>query len=75
MEAGGSGIRTVKAFANEQDAMDKFRTSNEKFKKVKKNYYRIFGVFNASTEFAMAFLYLDNRSCENGGGANAGKPR
>ena len=27
------------------------------------------------SEFAMAFLYLDNRSCENGGGANAGKPR
>ncbi len=36
VEAGVSGIRTVKAFANEQDAMDKFRTSNEKFKKVKK---------------------------------------
>ena len=47
VEAGVSGIRTVKAFANEQDAMDKFRTSNEKFKKVKKSYYRIFGVFNA----------------------------
>ena len=58
VEAGVSGIRTVKAFANEQDAMDKFRTSNEKFKKVKKSYYRIFGVFNASTEFAMALMQL-----------------
>ena len=55
VEAGVSGIRTVKAFANEQDAMDKFRTSNEK---VKKSYYRIFGVFNASTEFAMALMQL-----------------
>ena len=37
---------------------DKFRTSNEKFKKVKKSYYRIFGVFNATTEFAMAVMQL-----------------
>ena len=55
VEAGVSGIRTVKAFANEQDAMDKFRASNEKFKK---SYYRIFGAFNASTEFAMALMQL-----------------
>ena len=58
VEAGVSGIRTVKAFANERDAMDKFRSSNEKFKKVKKSYYRIFGLFHASTEFAMAFMQL-----------------
>lgn len=58
VEAGVSGIRTVKAFANEQDAMEKFHVSNEKFKKVKKSYYRIFGVFNATTEFAMAVMQL-----------------
>ena len=58
VEAGVSGIRTVKAFANEQDAMEKFHASNEKFKSVKKKYYRIFGLFNASTEFAMAVMQL-----------------
>lgn len=58
VEAGVSGIRTVKAFANERDAMDKFRSSNEKFKKVKKGFFRIFGLFHASTEFAMAVMQL-----------------
>lgn len=58
VEAGVSGIRTVKAFANEQDAMEKFRVSNGKFKKVKKTFNRVFGLFNASTEFAMALMQL-----------------
>ena len=48
----------VEAFANEQDAMEKFRVSNGKFKKVKKTFNRVFGLFNASTEFAMALMQL-----------------
>ena len=58
VEAGVSGIRTVKAFANEQDAMEKFHVSNEKFKFSKRGYYKIFGLFNASTEFSISLLQL-----------------
>ena len=58
VEAGVSGVRTVKAFANESAEAEKFRRSNERFKKSKKKYYRAFGTFNAVSEFAMAALQL-----------------
>ena len=58
VEAGVSGVRTVKAFANEAAETEKFRRSNERFKKSKKKYYRAFGTFNAVSEFAMAALQL-----------------
>lgn len=58
VEAGVSGVRTVKAFANEKDALDKFLAANEKFKKVKKNFYKAMGLFSATSEFAMVALQL-----------------
>ena len=58
VEAGVSGVRTVKAFANEKEELDKFKAANERFKKVKKKYYRAFGMLNASTEFAMVTMQL-----------------
>ena len=58
VESGVSGVRTVKAFANEEDAIDKFHGANEHFKVAKRGYYHVFGLFTASTEFAMALLQL-----------------
>ncbi len=58
VEAGVSGVRTVKAFANEGEALDAFRGSNEKFKHAKDRYYRVFGLYVSGTEFAMSALQL-----------------
>ena len=58
VEAGVSGVRTVKAFANEEAETKKFRVANEKFKVVKKKYYHAFGLFNATSEFAMSALQV-----------------
>ena len=58
VEAGVSGVRTVKAFANEAEEMEKFRTSNERFKKSKRAYYRTFGLFNSAVELAMALMQI-----------------
>ena len=56
VEGGVSGARTVKAFANESVEMEKFRISNERFKKSKRVYYRWFGMFNSATEFTVAAM-------------------
>lgn len=58
VETGVSGVRTVKAFANEKEELAKFRAANERFKKVKKKYYRTFGLLNATTELAMVIMQL-----------------
>ena len=51
-----SGMRTAKAFANENVEAEKFRRSNEMFKTSKKGYYREMGIFNSSMEFFMSIL-------------------
>lgn len=56
IESGLSGIRTAKAFANEDIEMDKFRDSNKKFLGAKKDYYKIMGIFGGGMEFAMSLL-------------------
>lgn len=58
VEGGVSGARTVKAFANESVEMEKFRISNERFKKSKRVYYRWFGMFNSATEFTVAAMQV-----------------
>ncbi len=58
VEGGVSGARTVKAFANESVEMEKFRISNERFKKSKRIYYRWFGMFNSATEFTVAAMQV-----------------
>ena len=58
VESGVSGVRTVKAFANEQEEQEKFRASNERFKKSKNKYYQVFSLFTAGTEFSMSALQL-----------------
>ena len=58
VESGVSGVRTVKAFANETEELEKFHESNERFKKSKKRYYHAFGIFTSGTEFAMSAMQL-----------------
>ena len=58
VESGVSGVRTVKAFANEKEELEKFQISNQRFKKSKRQYYRSFGLFNSAIEFAMALMQL-----------------
>lgn len=56
IESGFSGIRTAKAFANEDIEMDKFRDSNKKYLGAKKDYYKIMGIFGGGMEFALSLL-------------------
>ena len=56
IESGFSGIRTAKAFANEDIEMEKFRDSNKKYLGAKKDYYKIMGIFGAGMEFALSLL-------------------
>lgn len=58
VESGVSGVRTVKAFANEQEEQDKFGRYNERFKRAKRRYYHYFGLFNSSTDFTISLMQL-----------------
>ena len=51
-----SGIRTSKAFANEEVDKDHFDDSNDLFKGAKKEYYKTMGRFMASQEFFMGIM-------------------
>ena len=51
-----SGVRTSKAFANEDVDMERFDLTNENFKGAKKDYYKAMGKFMASQEFFMCFM-------------------
>nr|WP_326184257.1 ABC transporter ATP-binding protein [uncultured Oscillibacter sp.] len=56
IESGLSGIRTAKAFANEEAELKKFETSNDSFKTSKRQYHKAMGRFNASMEFFLCIL-------------------
>lgn len=51
-----SGIRTSKAFANEDVDQERFDASNDVFKGAKKDFYKAMGRFNASQEFFMCIM-------------------
>ncbi|MBQ1483788.1 MAG: ABC transporter ATP-binding protein [Eubacterium sp.] len=55
-EACISGIKTSKAFANEQVDNKRFSDSNEIFKTAKGDFYKAMGTFQASQEFFMCIL-------------------
>lgn len=55
-ESGLSGIRTAKAFANEEAELSKFNAANHSFKHAKTGYYKAMARFNASMEFFMCLL-------------------
>lgn len=56
IESGLSGIRTSKAFANEETDYRKFAAANERFKTSKCDNYRAFGRFNSSLEYFMCIM-------------------
>lgn len=56
IEAGFSGIRTSKAFANEASDYGKFAKANELFKTSKCDNYKAFGMFASSLEFFMCIM-------------------
>ena len=56
IESGLSGVRTSKAFANEQADYNKFAQANEQFKSAKCESYRAFGQFASSLEYFMSIM-------------------
>ncbi|QNL43538.1 ABC transporter ATP-binding protein [Oscillibacter hominis] len=56
IESGLSGMRTAKAFANEDAELEKFERSNESFKSSKKQFHKEMGLFNAVMEFFLCIL-------------------
>ncbi|MCI9649304.1 ABC transporter ATP-binding protein [Oscillibacter sp.] len=56
IESGLSGIRTAKAFANEETELRKFETSNDSFKTSKRQFHKAMGRFNAVMEFFLCIL-------------------
>lgn len=56
LESSISGMRTAKAFANEDQENEKFRQSNEQFKGAKRGYYQAMAVYSAGLEFALPVM-------------------
>ena len=56
IESSLSGIRTAKAFANEEVEFGKFHNANERFKTSKREFHKEMGIFSASLEFFMSIL-------------------
>ena len=56
IESGLSGIRTAKAFANEEAELKKFDSSNDSFKTSKRAFHKAMGRFNATMEFFLTIL-------------------
>ena len=56
IESGISGVRTSKAFANEETDYAKFAKANEQFKTSKCDNYKAFGLFNSSLEFFLCIM-------------------
>ncbi|MCD7769925.1 MAG: ABC transporter ATP-binding protein/permease [Oscillospiraceae bacterium] len=51
-----SGMKTAKAFANEEREMEKFTASNELFKGSKRQFHKAMGRFNAFMEFFLCIM-------------------
>ena len=56
IETSLSGIRTAKAFANEQTEYRRFTGANEQFKTSKRQFHKAMGRFNATMEFFMCLM-------------------
>ena len=56
IESSLSGIRTAKAFANEEVEFGKFHNANERFKTSKREFHKEMGIFSGSLEFFMSIL-------------------
>lgn len=58
IESSISGIRTAKAFANENQESDKFDRANEMFRGSKVEYYKSMGLFNSGMEFTTGIVQV-----------------
>ena len=58
IESGISGIRTSKAFANEDAEQEKFAEANEAFKESRVGYYKAMGAFNAGIEATVGVMQV-----------------
>ena len=58
IESGISGIRTSKAFANEEAEDEKFNAANEAFKNSRVAFYRAMGLFNAGVEGTVSLMQV-----------------
>ena len=56
IESSLSGIRTAKAFANEQVESNRFNAANEIFKTAKREFHKAMGRFHSSMEFFLTSL-------------------
>ena len=56
IESSLSGIRTAKAFANEEVESKRFTAANDQFKGSKRNFHKAMGVFHSSMEFFLCSL-------------------
>ena len=56
IESSISGVRTAKAFANENQEKGKFDLANSLFKSAKVEYYRTMGLYMSGMEFTMGIL-------------------
>ena len=56
IENGFSGIRTAKAFANEEDEIRKFGETNMLYLNARRGYYKTFAVFHGGMELAMSIM-------------------
>ena len=56
VEAGISGIRTAKAFTNEDKELQKFDAANARYKQSKNGYYRALGTYSAGMEFSLSAM-------------------
>ena len=58
IESGISGIRTAKAFANEDAEAEKFKSANDRFKDSKKSWYRAMGIYHAGIDSTMSLMQV-----------------
>ena len=56
IESSISGIRTAKAFANEQAEINRFNAANEVYKTSKREFHKAMGMFHSSVEFFLCML-------------------
>ena len=56
VESSISGMRTAKAFANEQAESEKFKNANDQFRSAKRGYYMNMAVYHSGLEFAMSIM-------------------
>ncbi len=56
IESSLSGVRTAKAFANEEAESRRFNAANEQFKTSKREFHKAMGMFNSSVEFFLCSL-------------------